>query len=275
MKMPILLVALITLLAGGACAAKDSCFDCHRVMEGMSLKFTNDIHFARAISCADCHGGDASETNQNISMNASRGFKVRVTHQGIPEFCGSCHSDADYMGGYEPQLRVDQVARYRTSIHGKLLAAGRKRVAECVDCHSIHDIRAVSNPLSTASPQRISKTCAKCHADSAEAFAGSQHGKIFNNSRDPGCTVCHSAHATEPVTSAMLSGPASVCIRCHKPGTPAEKIAEDMAQVLAKLEAAGPDSKDALDRARVAVHSLKLEAVKKAALPVPANAGEK
>jgi hypothetical protein len=46
-------------------------------------------------------------------------------------------------------------------------------------------------------------------------------------------------------------------------------LAEDLARVLAGLEAAGPDSKDALVRARVAVHSFNLAAVKKAAEPVP------
>jgi predicted CXXCH cytochrome family protein len=277
MKFPILLVALIVGLGCRACAGKDSCFDCHRVMEGMSLKFTNDVHFAKAISCANCHGGDPNESDQNIAMNASRGFKVRVTRQGVPEFCGNCHSDTNVMSKYEPQLRVDQLAKYQTSVHGKLLAAGRKRVAECVDCHSVHTTREVSDPLSTASPQRISMTCAKCHASTAEAYVNTPHGKRFNSQRRPGCTVCHSAHATEPATVAMLTGSTSGCARCHKSGTPPLKLAEDMAQVLAGLEAAGPDSKDALARARVAVHSLNLTVVKKAAelIPPPSNPDEK
>jgi predicted CXXCH cytochrome family protein len=269
------LLALIVLLVCGACAGKDSCFDCHRVMEGMSLKFTNDVHFASAISCADCHGGDPNESDQNIAMNASRGFKVRVTRQGVPEFCGRCHSDTNFMGKYDPQPPVDQLAKYKASVHGKLLAAGRKRAAECVDCHGVHNTRAVSDPLSTASPQRVSQTCAKCHASTAGAFASTRHGKLFTNRRMPGCTVCHSAHANEPATTAMLTGSASVCTRCHQPGSPPIKLAEDMAQVLAKLEAAGPGSKDALDRARVAVHGLNLEAVKKAAEPAPPNSDEK
>jgi predicted CXXCH cytochrome family protein len=274
MKTPMLLIALIVLLVCGACAGKDACFDCHRVMEGMSRKFTNDVHFASAISCANCHGGDQNETNQNIAMSSSRGFKVRVRPQGIPEFCGKCHSDTNVMSKFD-QPRVDQLAQYKTSVHGKALAAGRRRVAECVDCHSVHDTRAVSDPLSTASPQRVSQTCAKCHASTGEAFAGSQHGRRFKTASTPGCTVCHSAHATEPATIAMLTGQTSVCARCHRAGSPQLQLAEDMAQVLAKLEAAGLGSKDALDRARVAVHGLNLQAVKKAAEPAPPNSDEK
>jgi predicted CXXCH cytochrome family protein len=264
-----LLVAVITWLACLAGAAKDTCFDCHRIMEGMSLRFTNDIHYSKAISCADCHGGDSTETNQNIAMNASRGFKVRVARPGVPQFCGRCHCDTNVMGKYEPQPRVDQLAQYQTSVHGQLLAAGRKRVAECVDCHSVHDTRAVSDPLSSASPQRISKTCAKCHASTAAAFASSRHGQIFTDSRQPGCTVCHSAHDTQPASVAMLTGRTSVCIRCHQPGSPPLKLAGDMAQVLADLEAAGSGSNEALARARIAVHSLNLVAVKQAAEPLP------
>jgi predicted CXXCH cytochrome family protein len=176
------------------------------------------------------------------------------------------------MSQYASRPRVDQLAKYKNSVHGKLLAAGRKRVAECVDCHSVHDIRTVSDPLSTVSPQRVSKTCAKCHAATAEAYVNTPHGRRFNSQRNPGCTVCHSAHSTEPATIAMLTGPTAVCARCHRPGTPPLKLAADMAKVLSDLEAGGPDSKDALDRARVAVHSLNLAMVKKAAEAVPPSA---
>ncbi len=237
-------------------------------MEGTSRVFTNDIHFAKEISCAHCHGGDPNESNQNIAMNASRGFKVRVTRQGVPEFCGHCHSDAEFMSKYEPQPRVDQLAKYTNGVHGKLLAAGRRRAAECVDCHGIHQIRPSSDSLSTVSPRRISKTCAKCHASTAEAFADTEHGRVFNTQRRPGCTVCHSSHDTEPATTAMLTGSDSVCARCHRPGSRPVRLGEQMAQVLAGLEAAGPDSKEALARARVAVHGMDLEALKRAAQPI-------
>ena len=274
MKTPRLLVALITVLGLGACAGKDSCFDCHRVMEGMSLKFVNDIHFTNSISCANCHGGDPNESDQNISMNASRGFKVRVTRQGIPEYCGSCHTNASFMSKYKPQAQVDQLAQYKAGVHGKRLASGTRRAAECVDCHGVHTIRAVNDPLSTVNPRNVSKTCSKCHETTFEAFANSPHGRRFNNQRQPGCTVCHGAHDNEPATTAMLTGTNSVCIRCHRPGTPPIQLAENMAQILSKLETAGPGSKDALDRARSAVHSLNLDAVKKAAETLTPNGAQ-
>jgi predicted CXXCH cytochrome family protein len=265
------LFTLAILLGCGACYAKDTCFDCHKVMEGTSLKFTNDIHYARSISCADCHGGDPNEADQNISMSATRGFKLRVQRQGIPAFCGGCHSDTNFMARFKPEPRVDQLARYTNGVHGKLLAAGRKRAAECVDCHGDHDTRALSDPLSIASPQRISKTCAKCHAATAEVFANTQHGRRFNTARRPGCTVCHDAHATEPATAAMLTGSTSVCTKCHRSGSRQANLAEEMARYLKGLEEAGPESKEALVRARMAVHSMNLATVKRAGEAAPSS----
>jgi predicted CXXCH cytochrome family protein len=268
LKTLISLVALIVLPVWGAGAVKDSCFECHMVMEGTSLIFTNDIHYSEAISCANCHGGDPNESDQNVSMSASRGFKLRVTRQGIPESCGKCHADRDFMAAHDPQMPVDQLSKFRTSVHGKLLAAGRRRAAECVDCHGIHNIRAPNDPLSTASPRLISTTCAKCHASTSEAYVKTKHGQLFVDRQRRGCTVCHSSHDIQPATTAMLTGPASVCVRCHKAGSLPDHLAQQMAKVLTDLEAAGPDKKDALARARVAVHGMNLKELTLAALPV-------
>jgi predicted CXXCH cytochrome family protein len=260
-----MMLLFIPLLAGAAHAAKDSCFDCHRVMEGTSVVFKNDVHSTTSISCAGCHGGDPKEDDQNVSMNASRGFKLRATRQGIPEYCGNCHSDAGFMGKYKQQPRVDQLARYRTGVHGKLLAAGNKKAAECVDCHGVHNIRAVNDPLSMANPQHVTETCAKCHAATADLFKKSRHGRRFTTGQRPGCVVCHASHDTKPASTAMLTGKNAVCARCHKDGSAGARAAAEIAKQLATLEAAGPGAKDALARARRAVHTLDPAAVKRAA----------
>jgi len=267
MKSRLLTIALIPLLASAAPAAKDSCFDCHSVVEGTSVVFKDDVHYTNAVSCAACHGGDASEDDQNVSMNADRGFKIRVKRKEMPDYCGRCHSDAKFMRKFKPQQRTDQLALYRTGVHGKRLAAGQTKAAECVDCHGVHNIRAVSDPLSTVHPKNITDTCAKCHAATADLFRKSPHGRVFNSEKRPGCTVCHASHATEPATTAMLAGAKAVCARCHKAGSDGEKAAAEMAQLLTGLETAGPGSKEALARARLAVHTLDVDAVKQVAAP--------
>jgi hypothetical protein len=64
---------------------------------------------------------------------------------------------------------------------------------------------------------------------------------------------------------AMLTGAKAVCVRCHKAGSDGAKAAVEMAQLLASLETAGPGSKEALARARLAVHTLDVAVVKQAA----------
>jgi predicted CXXCH cytochrome family protein len=253
--------------AAPAARAKDSCFDCHGVMEGTSAVFKDDVHYKNTLSCADCHGGDPKEDTANASMSPDRGFKVRVTRQGTPDYCGRCHSDATFMAKYNPREKVDQLALYKTSIHARELAAGKK-AAECVDCHSVHNIRAASDPLSPTGPQHVSDTCAKCHAAAADLLKKSSHGRRFASERSPGCVACHASHATQPAGISMLTGATSVCARCHNANSGPGRTATQIAQFLTGLEAAGPASKDALDRARLAVHTFNLAAVRRAAEPV-------
>jgi predicted CXXCH cytochrome family protein len=249
-SIPVLLIVLAASVAG---AAKDSCFECHSVQEGMSLVFKDDIHYKYGISCADCHGGDPKEDEGNVAMNASRGFKVRVTREDTPEYCGRCHSNAAFIHKYKPGQRVDQLALYRKSVHGEQLAKGNKKTAYCVDCHGVHNIRAVSDPQSPVLPARLAGKCAACHAEIAGMFRQSRHAKVFTTSRMAGCSVCHSSHATERTSVSMLTGARPVCARCHSAGSAGGKAVAGMAKKIAGLDPAAQRA-----GARGAAHALKL-----------------
>ena len=246
-------------------AAKDSCFQCHSVIEGTSVTFKDDVHYHHTISCADCHGGDSKEDDQNLSMSAERGFRIRVKRQATPDYCGRCHENASYMRKFDPQLRVDQLALYKTSVHAKQLAMGHTRSAECVDCHGVHNIRAVSDPLSPAHPRHVTETCAKCHVATADLFRKSPHGPFFTSKEMPGCTVCHASHSTKPAGQAMLTGKHAVCTECHDAGSAGEKAAAEIARLLTGLEQTGRKSKEALARARLAIHTFDVAAIRRAA----------
>ena len=256
---------------GTSLAVKDSCFACHSVIEGTSVVFKDDVHYHNAIGCAACHGGDPKEDDQNLSMSAKRGFKIRVTRQATPEYCGRCHRNARIMRKVKPQARVDQLASYRTSVHAKGLAAGHIGSAECVDCHGVHNIRAVSDPLSPAHPRHIAETCAKCHAATADLFRKSPHGPVFTSQEMPGCTACHASHGTQPASRAMLTGKKAVCTNCHDPGSAGAKAAAEIARLMARLETTGRGSKDILARARSAIHTFDTVAIKRAAEPALAE----
>jgi predicted CXXCH cytochrome family protein len=252
-RTPALPLLLISLTATGTWAAKDSCFECHSVEEGMSLVFKDDIHYKFGISCADCHGGDPQEDEGNLAMNASRGFKVRVTRGGTPEYCGRCHSDAAAMSKYKPGLRTDQLALYRQSVHGEQLAKGNMKAANCVDCHSVHNIRAGADPQSPANPSNLSGKCGACHGEILAMFHESPHAKVFTTSGVAGCSVCHSSHGTEPADEAMLTGPKPVCAQCHSADSAGGKAA---AVMVGKIAALPPAERRAA--ARQAAHALKL-----------------
>jgi len=249
---------------GASPAVKDSCFDCHSVVEGTSVVYKEDVHYHNGISCADCHGGDPKEEDQNLAMSAKRGFKLRVTRQATADYCGRCHMNSIFMRGFNPLPRVDQLALYRASVHAKGLAAGA-RGAECVDCHSVHNIRAVSDLLSPAHPRHVTETCATCHATTADLFRKSPHGPVFTTREMPGCTVCHASHATQPVSRVMLTGKKAVCANCHDAGSAGAKAAAEIARLMASLEKTAGVSKEALARARLAAHSCDAAVIRQAA----------
>ncbi|HYM08855.1 MAG TPA: cytochrome c3 family protein [Terriglobales bacterium] len=222
---------LLALWFAASLVAADSCVDCHLVLEGKlqapAKAFANDIHAHFGFSCADCHGGDRNQTDPEAAMSKARGFVGKISRTSIPERCAHCHSDASLIEKYKPRQRVDQMAQYKTSVHGKRLAAGDVKVANCVDCHSVHDIREVRDPLSPVHPLRLPETCARCHADAAHmagykiptdqfaAYRKSVHWEALAKRGDlsaPSCASCHGNHGAQPP---QVESVAAVCGSCH------------------------------------------------------------
>jgi hypothetical protein len=212
--------------------AADSCLDCHRVMEGTSIPFQNDIHYKRGLSCADCHGGDPNSPDQNISMSAAKGFRVRVTREGMAEFCGRCHGNAAFMQKHNPKARVDQVTLYAASVHAGKPAGGDGVAATCVDCHDVHKTRAASDPLSSVAPARLARTCGKCHADSSAQFQKGAHAAVFVTGEMPSCATCHSSHAIARASNDMLAGGRDVCSKCHEPDSKGGRTAASLGRTI-------------------------------------------
>ncbi|HEY6972636.1 MAG TPA: cytochrome c3 family protein [Candidatus Angelobacter sp.] len=211
--------------------ATNSCVDCHGALPeplGVNLeKFKQDIHAEKGLSCASCHGGDASSDDPDKSMSRKAGWKGKIERKQIPQLCGSCHSDPAYMRQFNPSLRTDQLAQYHTSVHGKRLAAGDSKVAVCTDCHSVHGLRAPSDPASTVHPVNIASTCARCHADASymkeysiptdqfAKYSGSVHHDAIAVRGDltaPTCSTCHGNHGAAPPGVDKVQ---NVCSTCH------------------------------------------------------------
>ncbi len=221
----------LSLAALAADAEKNTCVECHSALDGdlqrPAVLFKKDIHLASGLTCADCHGGDRTSSDMEAAMNPKKGFVGKVKRTEIPKLCASCHSKPDFMRRYRPQQRVDQFELYQTSVHGKRLAAGDENVATCIDCHSVHDIRAVKDALSPVHPVRLPETCARCHADTTrmaaykiptnqfDEYRTSVHWAAVTKRGDlsaPTCASCHGNHGAKPP---QVESVAAVCGSCH------------------------------------------------------------
>ncbi len=218
--------------AGEQPVAKSTCLICHANLGGRltapTQPFPHDVHAEKGLTCASCHGGDPTSMDVRVAMSPAKGFRGKPSRSEIPSFCGRCHSDAAYMHEFNPRVRTDQVAQYSTSQHGRLLQRGDQRVATCINCHSVHDIKLVSDPTSPVYPLNIPATCGKCHSDK-EYLAGydlpshsqvadyqkSVHYQALTEQGDlsaPTCITCHGSHGATPPGVRSV---AEVCGTCH------------------------------------------------------------
>ncbi len=210
---------------------KNSCLDCHSNLPeplGVSVEtYGQNIHAQKGLTCAACHGGDASSDDPEKAMSRAAGWKGKIERKQTPELCASCHADAERMKKYNPSLRVDQFQQYKTSVHGMKWAKGDNKVAVCTDCHGVHDLRAPSDPRSKVHPINIATTCSRCHADAeymkpygikTDQFANyeqSVHHEAMVVRGDlsaPTCTTCHGNHGATPPGVANVT---NVCSNCH------------------------------------------------------------
>jgi len=216
-------VAALAAFSSPAFAGEEGCTICHGAER---LQFVKSIHGAADVSCTTCHGGDPSAIeNKDAAHAAAKGFRGKITRQAVAESCGACHSDVQRMRPFG--LRTDSLAEYRTSHHGKaMLGKGDAEAATCTDCHGVHDVRRVKDPLSPSFRTNVPGTCGRCHGDAelmkrhgiqshaVADYAGSVHGVLLarGNPGVPTCADCHDAHAATPPGATEV---ADVCGHCH------------------------------------------------------------
>lgn len=217
-------------------AQSDACATCHLALGVEHLTkpaedYQTDIHAAKGFSCEACHGGDASKMGME-AMDRSKGYIGKPKPAQVVELCGKCHSDANFMRQYNPNLRVDQTAEYATSVHGRRLKERNDpKVATCASCHRPHSIRPANDARSSVHPARVADTCGSCHANAAymapykiptdqlAKYQKSVHRELMIDKGDlsaPTCNDCHGNHGAAPPG---VSAVANVCGQCHPVNT--------------------------------------------------------
>ncbi len=281
--------------------AQDQCLACHELIEdNHAALFKRDIHHTKGLSCADCHGGDASKEDMETAMDPKAGFigipqgdrisetcakchsnaatmvkqydsilpldqmehlqtsvhwdlstsgkehivqctschgahgivpkanrNSPVHPLNIPATCAKCHSNATFMRDYNPSLPVDQLEKYKTSVHGKRNEGGDPKAAECASCHGSHEILAANDVRSRVYPTNLPLTCSHCHSDAAymrgygiasdqyEQFAKSVHGKALLEKKDLGAPACNDCHGNHGAVPPGVESVSKVCGTCH------------------------------------------------------------
>ncbi len=233
--MSALSIAFVLLLwpaPAAAQPAKDNCAACHletgdERLAAPAKAFDDDIHKAKGFGCVDCHGGDTRESGME-AMDRAKGFIGKPQRAQIPQLCGRCHSDAQFMKRYNPALRVDQVAEYATSVHGRRLREfNDPKVAVCVSCHPAHSIRPPSDPKSSVHPLHVADTCGRCHGDAkymAEykiptdqlaKYKTSVHWMTMSVKGDLSAPTCNNCHGNHGATPPGITWVGNVCGQCH------------------------------------------------------------
>ncbi len=211
-------------------SAPDTCTTCHNGLGGRlavpAEGIPYDAHTRSELRCAGCHGGDPKRMGMD-AHDPKAGFRGKPRPEQVPQFCGRCHGDPDFMRRFNPSLPTDQYARYLTSRHGQRLARGDLRVATCISCHGVHPLRPVNEATSPVFDANVPATCGRCHADALRMkpygipttqlaeYRESVHGQALlrrGNRQAPACNDCHGNHGAAPPGVASV---ANVCGQCH------------------------------------------------------------
>ena len=216
--------------------AEDKCLTCHETVGGKAVDlFKQDIHHAKGVSCAGCHGGNAQSDDMEKAMDKKAGFIGVPKGDEISKACAKCHGDAEQMKKLGSALPTNQYANLQISVHGKLATNGKEHIVQCVTCHNAHGVVSVKNPSSPVYPLNIVKTCTKCHADAAfmrtynpslpvdqlDKYRTSVHGtrNAKGDAKVAQCASCHGSHnilsAKDTKSSVYPGNIPSTCARCH------------------------------------------------------------
>ena len=205
------------------------CLTCHLTSEdGVAELWQDDVHARAGIGCETCHGGDPAQADSDLAKRRGTGYQGELSAREITSSCGGCHSNVEYMKERKPLLPVDQLEKYWTSEHGKLLVKGEARVAQCASCHGAHGVREVNDAKSPVYAVNVPGTCGQCHADADymadfdietdqyDEYVQGVHGKALLEKNDvrgaPACNDCHGNHGAAPPSVDAIT---NICGTCH------------------------------------------------------------
>lgn len=171
--------------------------------------------------CTDCHGVHG--------IQSAKFPKSTTFPWNIPQTCGRCHGDQDYMAPYK--LPTGQLDDYRASVHAKALYEKKDLSAPvCNDCHGNHG----AFPPSLTS---VASVCRQCHPSTGELFMKSPHKQAFDDLGVGECEACHGHHKILPPSTALIgTDEHAACVQCHDKGSTGYETAAEFRRELDGFE---------------------------------------
>lgn len=196
----------------------NACGQCHPDQKKEYLLSAHGEGFKEGVkgapNCIVCHQNPIAAVTPGIDTT-----QLKIAQEKL---CLSCHQD-------NPEIRARTtpsagfITAYEHSIHGSMLNKGNGKAANCVNCHTAHQIKDGSDPTSSVNRYNIPNTCGQCHAKIDSVYKQSIHGvaALQKGSIDaPVCTNCHGEHnilqhnnPKSPVAFQNVSS--QVCSPCH------------------------------------------------------------
>jgi predicted CXXCH cytochrome family protein len=213
------------------------CSKCHSDNEYMK-KFNSNIHTDQLEKLKESVHGKLAVNGkgmmlQCITCHNAHGIKKvndpksPVYPANVPQTCNKCHGNASFMQSYNPSIAVDQLTKYRTSVHGVLNSKGNIKAAECASCHGSHGIFPSKDVRSKVYKLNIPGTCSQCHSDKDymsdfsiptdqfEKYQKSVHGIAVFEKQDLSAPVCNDCHGNHGATPPGIESISKVCGSCH------------------------------------------------------------
>jgi len=197
--------------------------------------------------CLTCHGDPqlvAEKDGQTVSLYVDEAAYSTSKHAGTA--CAQCHTEVSVSHVRPCETIVnpvdcsvchaEEVAEFRSSTHGKLLAEGDPDAPSCTDCHDRHATQDNEWPSSPTFARNVPNLCGRCHRAGEKAAARIQSdvddilGSYFDSIHGKGlvesglvvtatCADCHSAHAelppSDPASTVNPDNIAHTCGTCH------------------------------------------------------------
>ncbi len=145
---------------------------CGRCHSGIAQQYRGSVHGTQLTDennpdvpvCTDCHGV------HTIADPRTSQFLLKS-----PELCAGCHTNKGRMDKYG--INTDVLNTYVADFHGTTWTLFEQQTPDqltnkplCIDCHGVHNIKAVTDRNSSVIRQNLLTTCQKCHPSATANF---------------------------------------------------------------------------------------------------------